>query len=96
MECAPQLGGHKQVLPLDEAGVNGVLDTLSDLLFVLVAACAIDVTVTSLDSVENGSLDFTGGRLPSSCTELEGTKKKKKKVSIIAYPIPRRESQHQC
>lgn len=61
MECTPQLGGHEQLLPLDEAGVNGILNTLSDFLFVLVAACAIDVTVTSLDSVEDGSFDFTGG-----------------------------------
>lgn len=61
MECAPELGGHKQVLALDETGVNGVLDALSDLLFVLVAAGAIDVTVASLDGMEDRSFDFTRG-----------------------------------
>lgn len=71
MECAPQLGSHKQILPPDEAGVNGILDALSDLLFVLVAAGTIDVTVASLDGMEDGSFYFTGGGLPSSYTESE-------------------------
>lgn len=61
VECAPQLGGDKQILPLDDTGVNSLLDTLPDLLFVLVATGAINMTVSSLDGMEDGPFDLTGG-----------------------------------
>lgn len=37
MVRAPQLGGHEEVLALDDAGVNGLLDALADLVLVAVA-----------------------------------------------------------
>lgn len=65
---APQLGGNKKVLPLHLSRGQGFLNSLSDLLFVLVAESAIDVSVSYRDGVADSLLNLTGGRLPGTCS----------------------------
>lgn len=56
----PQLGRHEQILALDLAGSNGLLDALSDFMFVLIAAGSIDVPVSCSNSMVHGLFDFPG------------------------------------
>jgi hypothetical protein len=70
VERAPQLGGDEQVLALDDAGVNGLLDTLADLIFIAVAKSSVNVTVSNLDGVGDSPRDFAGLGLP--CSQAEG------------------------
>ena len=59
VECTPQLGGHEEVLALGLSSSNGVLDTLANLIFVLVAAGAIDVAISRSDGMVDSPFDLT-------------------------------------
>lgn len=69
VECAPDLAGDEQLLPLHDATLDDVLDGLADLVLILVAVCAVNVPVATLNGVNDGSLDLSGGRLPCSQTQ---------------------------
>jgi hypothetical protein len=66
VECAPELAGNEQVLPLHNSSRDDILERLADLVFVLVAEGTVNVSVTTLDSVDNGLLDLARRRLPRS------------------------------
>lgn len=63
---APQLGSNEKVLPLHLSRGEGIADALSDLLFVLVAESAIDVSVAYRDGVTDSLLNLTGLGLPGT------------------------------
>lgn len=65
--CAPQLSRHEQILALDLARGQGVLNALADFLFVLVAVGTVDVPVAHRDGMADGFFDLAGGGLPGSC-----------------------------
>lgn len=58
VECGPNLRCDENILALD-AGIKSFLQSSSDLMFVAVAVCCIDVLVTVLESVGDGLLDFS-------------------------------------
>ena len=60
----PHLGHHKQVLALDDAGAERLLDALPDLVLVTVAVGAVDEAVPRLDGVGDRGLDLARGGLP--------------------------------
>lgn len=62
----PQLGGDEEVLARDNARVNGLLDSLADLVLVLVAQSSVNVTVAGLDGVGHGARNLSGLGLPCS------------------------------
>lgn len=66
VECAPQLRGHKEVFALGLSSSNGILDALADFIFVLVAAGAIDMTISRSNGMVDSPFDFTRSRLPGS------------------------------
>lgn len=66
VECAPELAGNEQVLALDDATRNNILESLTDLVLVLVTESAVDVPVAALNGVNDSLLDFTRRRLPRS------------------------------
>jgi hypothetical protein len=45
VECAPQLAGDEQLLALHDAARDDILERLAHFVFVLVAECAVDVSV---------------------------------------------------
>ena len=55
----PQLGRHEQILALDLASRNGVLDALSDFMLVLVATGSVDVPVSGSNGMVHSLFDFT-------------------------------------
>lgn len=59
MVRAPQLGRHEQILALDLASRNGVLDALSDFMLVLVATGSVDVPVSGSNGMVHSLFDFT-------------------------------------
>jgi hypothetical protein len=65
MVCAPELGRYEDILPLD-TGIKCLLQTLTNLVFVAIAVCAIDMRVSVLEGTGNGFLDLSRCRLPSS------------------------------
>jgi hypothetical protein len=65
----PELGCDEEVLTLD-ALAESPLEGLSDLLLVAVDLGKINVLVTSLESLVDGSLDLAGLGLPCSKTQL--------------------------
>ena len=69
VEGAPQLGGDEEVLALDDAGINALLDSLADLVLVAVALRRVDVAVADLDGVGDGLSDLARGGLPGAQTE---------------------------
>jgi hypothetical protein len=66
----PQLGGDKEVLALDEAGVDGGLDALADILLVLVGQRSVNMAVPDLDGMIDGLLGLLGRGLPCSYAGL--------------------------
>lgn len=58
MVRAPQLGRHKEILALDLACRNGVLDALTDFMFVLVATGSVDMPVSCSNGMAHGLFDF--------------------------------------
>lgn len=63
----PQLRRHEHILPLDFTGGEGLLESLTNLLFVLVAGGGVDVSVAHGNGVADGLLDLSVGGLPCSC-----------------------------
>lgn len=63
--CSPDLGHDKDVLALD-AGVEGGLEALANLVLVSVAVGAINERVAVLEGVFDGSLDLAGLGLPGA------------------------------
>jgi len=59
VECGPHLGCDEDILALD-AGIKGLLQSSSDLMFVSVTVCSVDVSVTVLESIGNSLLNFSG------------------------------------
>jgi hypothetical protein len=72
MVCAPQLRGNKHILPL-HAGIEGLFQALSNLVFIAIAVCAINVFVSVLQRIGDGFLDFARSGLPSSCCRSQST-----------------------
>lgn len=66
---APQLSSHEEILALDNAGVNGLLNTLTNFVLISVAKSSVNVTVSHLDGVEYSALNLAGLRLPCSQAE---------------------------
>jgi len=64
MVCAPQLGCYEDIFPLD-ASIEGLFQTFAHFVFVAITVCAIDVSVSVLEGIRNGFLDFARSRLPS-------------------------------
>ena len=69
VESAPQLAGDEEILALDDAARNDVLQGIANLVLVLVAEGAVNVAVAGLDGVNDGFLDLAGGRLPGAQAE---------------------------
>lgn len=69
MERAPELSSNEEVLALDNASTNGLLDALTDLVLISVAEGSVDVTISRLDSVLDSVGDLTRARLPCSQTK---------------------------
>lgn len=69
VECAPKLAGNEQVFALHDTTRDDILESLADLVLVLVAERAVNVPVAALDSVNDSLLDLTRGRLPRSQTK---------------------------
>lgn len=67
--CVPQLGDDENILALDVAGVDGVLDALADLVLVTVAVGSVDQPVPDLERVSDGVGDLTGAGLPGACVK---------------------------
>lgn len=71
MICAPELGGHKEILALDFARCQSFFDPISDLYFVLVAERRVDVPVSNGNRMANGPFYLAGARLPSACRYIK-------------------------
>lgn len=69
VECAPELAGNEQVLSLHDAARDNILQRLADFILVLVAEGAVNVSVTTLNCVDNSFLDLARRRLPRSQTQ---------------------------
>lgn len=70
VESAPKLARDEQVLTLHDAPRNDVLKCLTNLVLVLVAESTVNMSVASLNGVDNGLLDLARSRLP--CSETKG------------------------
>ena len=66
VECAPELAGDEQILALHDATGDDILDSIADLVLILVAKGAVNVPVTTLNGVDNSFLHLTRCRLPRS------------------------------
>ena len=66
----PELGGDEDVLALEAWDLGeGLLDSLGDLLLVLVDLGEIEVLVASLEGLVDTSADLTGGGLPGAVAQ---------------------------
>lgn len=63
---APQLGSDEQILALDNASVNGLLDTLADLVLIAIAQSAVNVAVARLNGVAHGASNLARRGLPGT------------------------------
>lgn len=66
VECAPELAGDEEILPLHDAPRDDVLQRLANLIFVLVAEGAVNVSVSCLDGMNDCLFDLARRRLPRS------------------------------
>jgi hypothetical protein len=64
VECAPKLACNEQLLALHDTARDDILKCFTDLIFILVAECTIDVSITTLNCMHNSLLDLTRRRLP--------------------------------
>lgn len=67
---AAYLAGDKQVLTLDDAFLNGLLQAKANLSFVAIVAGSIEVSVTDLDSLVDSLLAKVVVELPGAHTDL--------------------------
>lgn len=63
VECAPKLGRHENVLPLD-ASLKGLLETFADFGLVAVDICAVNVLVSRFEGMSHSIPDFARFALP--------------------------------
>lgn len=66
VEAVPELASEPQLRTRD----TSLLDTGSDRIFVSISPCAVNVTVTSLDSMSDSGGSLFLGHLPSAETQL--------------------------
>lgn len=69
MGVVPQLGGDEEVLALETELFDALVQTLGDLLLVLVDLGQIEVAVASLESLVDANGDLTGLGLPGAVAE---------------------------
>lgn len=63
---APQLGSDEQILALDDTRINGLLDTLADLVLIAIAQSTVNVAVAHLNSVAHGTSNLARRGLPGT------------------------------
>jgi len=84
--CSPQLSCYEEVLPLHDAGVNSLLDSLANIFLVLVGEGCVDVAVAYLDGMKDCILDFFRARLPCSWKGISDTYPTNRKRIILPSP----------
>jgi hypothetical protein len=66
VECAPELAGNEELFTLHDTARNDILECFTDFILVLVAECAVDVSVARLNGMHNSFLHLSRRRLPRS------------------------------
>lgn len=66
MERTPEFTGDEQVLPLDHASRNHIFQCLADLLLILIAKSAVNMSVSALNRVDNRFLHLPLCTLPGT------------------------------
>lgn len=71
MAGIPQLGSHKDILPLDETFVDGAPDAFAGFFFVPIVVRAVEQTITGLDGLDKTlSAEIAGEGLGSDNMHL--------------------------